>query len=233
VRLTPAQYQTLLLAAFMAAASASLIGAPYPREQLLQHGPTCLGLISLVVATRSLVLSSLSFALVIGFLSLHVLGARYIYTYVPYDQWSSSLLGVTLSDLCGFSRNHYDRLVHFAFGALITVPIFEVVSRLARPPLWFAYVLAMSLNMAGSLLYEIGEAVLALLFAPDWAERYLGQQGDLWDAHRDMGFATAGAVIAVLCMEVARRVRRARQGRAAEPCGPAAGPGRVVGRSDR
>ncbi len=215
VRVNRTQYQTLLLAAFIAAASASLIGAPYPREQLLQHGPTCLGLISLVVVTRLFVLSPLSFTLVIGFLSLHVLGARYIYTYVPYDQWSSSLFDISISDLCGFSRNHYDRLVHFAFGVLITIPLCEVVLRLARPPLWFGYVLAISLNMAGSLLYELGEAGLALLFAPDWAERYLGQQGDLWDAHRDMGIATAGAVIAVACMEVARRLRRARQGRAA------------------
>ncbi len=153
--------------------------------------------------------------MVIGFLCLHVLGARYIYTYVPYDQWSSALFGITISDLCGFSRNHYDRLVHFAFGVLITIPLFEIVSRLARPPLWFGYLLAVSLNMTGSLLYEIGEATIALLFAPDWADRYLGQQGDPWDAHRDMGIATAGAVIAVACMEVGRRFRLARQGRAA------------------
>ncbi len=217
VRVTRTQYQILLLAAFIAAASASLIGAPYPREQLLQHGPTCLALVGLVVVSRLLVLSSLSFTLVIGFLCLHVLGARYIYTYVPYDQWSSSLFDITISDLCGFSRNHYDRLVHFAFGVLITIPLYEVVLRLARPPLWFAYLLAISLIMAGSLLYEIGEAAIALVFAHDWAERYLGQQGDPWDAHRDMGIATVGAVTAVVCMEVGRQFERKRQAQAAEP----------------
>ena len=60
--------------------------------------------------------------------------------------------------------------------------------------------------MAASLLYEVGETAVALFFAPDWADRYLGQQGDLWDAQRDMALASAGAVIAMGCMEVRRRL---------------------------
>lgn len=57
---------------------------------------------------------------------LHILGARYIYSYVPYDEWMQALAGVTLTGSFALSRNHYDRVVHFAFGLLFARPTFEI-----------------------------------------------------------------------------------------------------------
>jgi putative membrane protein len=51
--------------------------------------------------------------------------------------------------------------------------------------------------LAASAVYEIGEWATAMTFAPDWAEAYNGQQGDPWDAQKDMAFAAVGSILAV------------------------------------
>jgi putative membrane protein len=148
---------------------------------------------------RRLPLSDFSARLVLVFLSLHVLGARYLYSYVPYDDWSAALFGRTVSSLCGFNRNHYDRLVHVAYGLLLFFPAREViVARLRLRGIW-ADLLALQFILATSALYELIEWGVALVFAPDWAEHYNGQQGDLWDAQKDMALAVLGAVTSLLC----------------------------------
>lgn len=135
--------------------------------------------------------------MLVGFLALHAIGARYIYSYVPYDQWSQHLCGVTISSVFGWERNHYDRLVHFSFGLLLAHPTREIFERneLARG-IWSRY-FALEFIIAASAVYELAEWFVAILFAPDWADRYLGQQGDMWDAQKDMALASCGAIIAL------------------------------------
>jgi putative membrane protein len=38
---------------------------------------------------------------------------------------------------------------------------------------------------------------MAMTLAPDWADSYNGQQGDMWDAQRDMALAACGAIIGI------------------------------------
>ena len=68
--------------------------------------------------------------MLIGFFTLHAIGGRYIYSFVPYDQWSQDWLGFTVSQVTGWQRNHYDRLVHFSFGFLLAYPAREILERL-------------------------------------------------------------------------------------------------------
>lgn len=81
------------------------------------------------------------------------------------------------------------------YGLLLIYPASEVLSRhchvSARAGGW----LALQFILATSALYEIGEWGLAITAAPDWAEHYNGQQGDMWDAQKDMALAVAGAVV--------------------------------------
>lgn len=49
--------------------------------------------------------------------------------------------------------------------------------------------------MASSMVYELIEWVIAIGMSPDAAEKYNGQQGDLWDAHKDMLMATIGTLM--------------------------------------
>jgi putative membrane protein len=54
---------------------------------------------------------------------------------------------------------------------------------------------ALSIIMSASAGYEVFEWLVAIVMAPDWADSYNGQQGDAWDAQRDMALAAAGAVV--------------------------------------
>ena len=86
---------------------------------------------------RTLRISRLSFALIIAFLLLHLVGARYLYSNVPYDDWSQKFFGFRIGERMGFERNHYDRLVHFSFGLLLCYPLWELYA-LRRLVAWSA-----------------------------------------------------------------------------------------------
>ena len=174
------------------------IEQPYPEVALLQHLPTMLLIVASPWLLRRWPLSTASVACIVVFMALHTLGGRYAYSNVPYDDWARALTGTSLSDLFGWTRNHYDRLVHFAFGALSVLPVAEITRRWgglgSRGAAWavLGWVLAIS------ALYEIFEWLLTIAAAGATADRYNGQQGDIWDAQKDMAFATAGAIMALV-----------------------------------
>jgi len=156
--------------------------------------------VALIAGTyRSLPLSRASYLLLAVFLALHAVGAHYTYSETPFgDQLQSSL---------GLGRNHYDRLVHFSFGLLMTYPFFDLVQRHARPaaPAW-AYLFAFLAILACSGVYEIIEWLAALVLDPEDALAFLGTQGDVFDAQKDAGLALLGSLIA-LAVTVGARAR--------------------------
>jgi len=171
------------------------IDQPYPEVALLQHLPTLLLLVASLWLLRRWPLSTASVACIIVFMALHTLGGRYAYSNVPYDDWARALTGTTLSDHFGWTRNHYDRLVHFAFGALSVVPVAEVARRWGGLGARGASLAVLGWVLALSCLYEIFEWLLTIVAAGDAADRYNGQQGDIWDAQKDMALATLGAIM--------------------------------------
>src|SRR6187399_1911245 len=145
-----------LFAVFLALWAASCVRVPYPEYFVMQHVPTVLATIALVVAERQNLLDRLGFALIIGFLMLHLLGARYLYSLVPYDDWSQALLGFRITDRFGFERNHYDRVVHFCFGLLFVYPLAHFFRTLHLRGPWPA-LLAVTTVIAAGAVYEIAE----------------------------------------------------------------------------
>lgn len=131
-----------------------------------------------------------------------------MYSYTPYDQWAEALFGINISETFGFKRNHYDRLVHFSYGLLLVIPVQEIERRYLRLSLLVSSVLAIEFILATSAAYELIEWLIAVTFAPDWAESFLGQQGDVFDAQKDTALATAGAVISVSLIAGIDRLRR-------------------------
>src|SRR5215203_2016020 len=83
--------QKTLLSAAVLLLLASCLGAPYPEQMYLQHIPTVAALAGLALSAKKDPLSNASFTCLIVFLLFHILGARYIYSYVPYDRWSQQL----------------------------------------------------------------------------------------------------------------------------------------------
>ncbi len=190
-------FQRTLFACFLLFFAGSCLAPPFLQFLMMQHVPTVLGVLLLGYASNRFVISRLSFLLIILFLCLHTLGARYLYSYTPYDVWSEQLLGVNITESFGFRRNHFDRLVHFSYGLLLAVPVQEIERRYLRLSRIPASVLAVEFILATSAAYELIEWFIAVMFTPDWAESFLGQQGDKFDAQKDTALATMGAVLSV------------------------------------
>lgn len=155
---------------------------------------------------RKLALSDLSYLLLFAFLVLHEWGAEHKYAYVPLGQW----LQTTLGD----ARNPYDRFVHFAYGLLCAYPMQEWFMRSAGVRNGFRYFLPIQFTLACSAVYEILEAQTASIVSPQHGEDFVGMQGDLWDAQKDMFVAALGALVAmgvVWAVRAARARRRVTQ----------------------
>jgi putative membrane protein len=190
-------FQKKLFAGFLVFLAISCLKPPYLDFMLMQHVPTIASLMLLVYVVNRLVISRLSFSLTIAFLVLHTIGARYLYSNTPYDEWAYWLTGHTVSEVLGLSRNHYDRVVHFSFGLLMAVPVQEIEQRYLRLSAAVSCILAIEFVIAMSAIYELIEWVVAMIFAPDWAESFLGLQGDPFDGQKDMALATAGSILSI------------------------------------
>jgi putative membrane protein len=153
-----------------------------------------------LVATfhRRMLLSRISYTLIFLFLCLHEVGAHYTYSQVPYDRWLQSLFGFSLNSLLSWERNNFDRLVHFSYGLLLAYPVREVYLRVANVRGFWGYFLPLDLTMSTSMIYELFEWAAAALFGGGLGAAYLGTQGDIWDAHKDMALASAGAAAAMV-----------------------------------
>jgi putative membrane protein len=171
----------------------------------MQHAPTVLGGILLAYTANRFAISRVSFTSVALFLALHTIGARYLYSYTPYDDLTEALFGVNITEHFGFKRNHYDRLVHFSYGLLMAVPVQEFERRHLKLSVALSSVLAIECIIATSASYEMIEWLVAVIFTPDWADQFLGQQGDLFDAQKDMALATAGALLSILALAMKNR----------------------------
>ncbi|WP_417730117.1 DUF2238 domain-containing protein [Rosistilla oblonga] len=180
-----------------AAIPLSFVAAPYPNELVLQHIPTAVGIGLLTVAVIRYHPSRSSYICCLTFLWLHIIGARWIYSFVPYDDAVKMITGHTISETFGWQRNHYDRLVHFASGALGMAPISHLLQSWCRIAPAAAAILAMACVLAIGAAYEILEWQIAMLFSPEMAESYNGQQGDIWDAQKDLALAWLGAVVVI------------------------------------
>ena len=167
------------------------------KDWVLEHVLTVLWLAFLILTYRRFPLSNISYTLIFIHLCLHTIGAHYTYARVPYDDWFRALFGTGLNPLLGFERNHFDRLVHFCFGLLLAYPIREVFLRIAGVKGFWGYYLPLDLTMSFSMLYELVEWGAAMFFGGELGQAYLGTQGDLWDAHKDMAMATCGAVVSM------------------------------------
>ncbi len=188
--------QRVCIAIVAVAIALAQIAQPFPALSPLQHGPVVLILVAAPWLLRRWPQSNESTLCVTIFLLLHTLGGRYIYSFVPYDDWVAALTGAGLGERFGWTRNHYDRLVHFAFGLLFVVPVAEFQMGTRNATRGAALRFAIIWVLAISCLYEIFEWLLTVIAASDTADGYNGQQGDIWDSQKDMGLATVGALIA-------------------------------------
>lgn len=165
---------------------------------LLHQAGTVVGMAVLLVLLYQRKISLLGFALSIIFILFHILGAHYLYSFVPYNDWMIHYLHFDLNQYFGWSRNMYDRFIHFIYGLLlfkICCDVFAAWLPHSTKPSKIALI-AIQFIMASSMIYELLEWAIAIGLSPEDAENYNGQQGDIWDAQKDMALASLGALIA-------------------------------------
>lgn len=167
------------------------------RDWFLENLLVFLYSILLIATYRRFTFSNFSYALFTLFMTLHLIGAHYTYAETPLGYW--------LMDWFDLQRNHYDRIVHFSYGLLLAYPFYEVLRRAAGVRPGWAHFLVLNAILAFSGFFEVLEAVIAIIVSPDLGNAYLGTQGDIWDAQKDMGLALLGAVIAMGITAVAEK----------------------------
>ena len=198
--MTRSRYLKVLVIAF-AMLWIALAIAPYDRDTwVLENALLVLGIVVLWKTYRALPLSTTSYSLLFMFFCLHAVGAHFTYSLVPYDEALRSLSGMSISEALDFSRNHYDRIVHFAYGFLLVLPFRELLVLSAKVRGFWSYFLPLDIVMSTSLLYELIEWGAAVVYGGNLGAAFLGTQGDEWDAHRDMALAGLGGLIAILAI---------------------------------
>ena len=184
----------ILVLAFVVFTAVTFIHPVYPHEQFLQHAGTVLLLIPLVIDVVKDRMPMSAFVGILLFAILHVIGARYIYSNVPYKEWSVSL-GIVDAGFFQDTRNHYDRFVHFCFGVLLFPYLQYACKRWFNLKTLQAVFMAWLIIQTGSMVYELFEWLLTIVMSPEQADNYNGQQGDIWDAQKDMVLAMLGSTI--------------------------------------
>jgi putative membrane protein len=180
---------------------------PVDRQDWLLENLLTIAFVAVLILTyRRFTFSRLSYCLIAAFLVMHTIGAHYTYAEVPIGFWLQQTLHL--------SRNPFDRIAHFAYGLLLVYPLREVLVRLAGVKGAWSFYLPASGILAQSGLFEVIEAVVAMIVSPELGSMYLGTQGDEWDAQKDMLAAFLGSV---LTMSLALLISRSRP----LPLGPA------------
>lgn len=137
-------------------------------------------------------LTRLVYTLIFVHACILMLGGHYTYARVPLGYW--------IQDLFHFSRNHYDRIGHFAQGFVPAIVAREILLR--QTPLrrggWLFF-LVCSVCLAISACYEFIEWFAAIIGGSGAAE-FLGTQGDVWDTQWDMLMALIGSIVAQLLL---------------------------------
>ncbi|MCG9682240.1 DUF2238 domain-containing protein [Vibrio sp. Isolate23] len=146
--------------------------------------------------SRRFQFSNTAYCLMFIWLTLHTIGAKYTFAEVPFD-WFNNLIGS--------ERNHFDRVAHFSIG-LYAYPIAEYLIKKQLMSIKLAMAFALFAIMSLAAGYEIIEWWYAALVGGDEGIAFLGSQGDIWDAQKDMLMDTLGALLSLTLLASQQRV---------------------------
>ncbi len=188
------RYPAALLALFAAVWVTLAIAPWYRQDWLLENVIVFVALPVLIATYRRLRFSNFTYTCLFAFLVLHEFGAHYTYSEVPWRDWLQAI-GMADGGDAAPGRNHYDRFVHFCYGLLVLPAASELMEARMSPRGAWRWLMPVFFVMSHSVIYELVEWLAAEVFGGDLGVAYLGTQGDVWDAQKDMALAAAGAVV--------------------------------------
>jgi len=176
----------------------SLVGTTDINNWFLENTLVFIFVLFLVLSYKRYQFSDLSYLLICIYLCLHVYGSKYTYAENPFGYW--------LRDVFHSNRNFYDRIVHFSFGFLLAYPMREMFLKWLKYPRWVAWLLPIEITLSISAFYELIEWSVADVFFKAQGGSYLGMQGDIWDAQKDIFTALVGAILATTIVSLIKKV---------------------------
>jgi putative membrane protein len=182
----------MLLAVTLAVLVWSFIDPEDRFTWLLEVLPFLIALPILAATARRFPLTPLVYTLIAVHAIILMVGGHFTYALVPLGYW--------MKDWFNFSRNHYDRIGHFAQGFVPAMVARELLIRrhVVRRSTWLPF-LVICFCLAFSAFYEEIEWWTAIATG-EASEAFLGTQGDQWDTQWDMFFALVGAIAALLTL---------------------------------
>jgi len=183
------RYSILLLGIFTLSWIILAFNVKYRQDWIMENLLNVPFVIILVVISRWLKLSKISYSLIAVYMFTNIIGSHYTYAEVPFGNWMQNFFTL--------ERNHYDRIIHFFFGLLLAYPMREAFIRIGNSKGFWAWWLPIELVLGLSCIYELFEWAIAIVFGGDLGIAYLGSQGDIWDAQKDMFLAGLGAFISM------------------------------------
>jgi putative membrane protein len=173
---------------------------PYSRAVwIAENTPIVAIALALAFTYRYFQFSNLAYALMAVLLLMHTVGGHYTFERVPVGIWAQNGFGL--------ARNHYDRVAHFSVGFYAFAMAELLVRTKATTQRWIVYVFPLATIMAVACGYELIEWIYAELGDPNAGAAFLGSQGDIWDAQKDMLADTLGAVASLLLFWILKRDR--------------------------
>lgn len=170
----------------------SYIGCHDRFTWFLEIFPILLALPVLAYTYRRFPLTDLLYVLIAVHAVILMVGGHYTYARVPLFDW--------IREAFELSRNHYDKVGHFAQGfvpAILTREILLRTTPLRRGKMLFF--LVVSVCLAISAAYELLEWSVAEI-SGSGADDFLGTQGDIWDTQKDMAWCLVGSLVSLLSL---------------------------------
>lgn len=161
--------------------------SPYDRGVwVVENIPVILIVAVNIIIYKYFKFSPLSYILMSFLIIMHTIGGHYTFEKVPFG---------FVTNLFGFTRNHYDRISHFTVG-FYAYPIAEIllVKKLVRSK-WILLMFPIFAIFTVGAGYEIFEWIYALYAEASAGSAVLGSQGDVWDAQKDMLADVLGAFL--------------------------------------
>jgi putative membrane protein len=184
-----ARFVGTLLVIYLALFAALAIN-PYDRPTWFVENLTIWLIVAFLTVLwfRGIRFSRLAYVLMSVLAMLHTIGGHYTFALVPFG-W--------ITDLFGFQRNHFDRISHFGVGFYAFAIIEWLRAKYPDLSKFVLYTYPVLAIATIAMAYEIVEWIYAAQAAPAAGAAYLGSQGDIWDAQKDMLADTLGAITAV------------------------------------
>lgn len=131
--------------------------------------------------------SNISYFILFCWCFLQIIGATYTFEKVPFD---------FITNLFGFTRNNFDRLAHLIVGC----NSFLIAEFLYRKKILNSKIISSVFGvvfiMAMANFWELIEWIYAEVSNNNVGLAFLGSQGDIWDAQKDMLMDNIGAIFA-------------------------------------